>query len=531
MGLLRGSVTPDAIYRGPIAADKVYRGTVEVWSAYVAPTYDVWNTFDGGSDGADITIANSGGGSGTPVDLTSDTPPKYATADAQSGLSAACLQSGYSYLSWDITPTGVVSLRVWFRPTAVAGTDFQRIIALRLVDATITGFDYRSTGGIRLLQGTSGVSGTEIPLNIGAWNELVLAADLTTGAYTFAAYSAAGGELGSFTGTFSPPATSVDNFRLGGHTSSTNIGGPYNFDGMRLNYSDQVIPPEGPPPSSGKPDASNTGTSGVLTPSAGDFIADQEGAVIENLDITGIISVRVANLTIRNCRIRGDGAGSSGAGLINCAREAVTGTIIIEDCELAPDTPSIDWNGVVGHNFTARRNNIHSVVDGFGVWNLFAETSSAQVTIEDNYVHDAHCWTPDPNHGDNRTHNDGVQIHTGGGVTITGNNFDWTPGATSEPTLTQTYACLMLNGDGQMNPVTVSDNWLTGGTAIINGADTGPTYTLNITGNRFTNPDAGYFMLLATQHTCPGLPTSTGPDTNNGNVNDADDTPVTVTRQ
>jgi hypothetical protein len=50
------------------------------------------------------------------------------------------------------------------------------------------------------------------------------------------------------------------------------------------------------------PTAENTGPSGTLTPYSGNFTADTDGQIVENLDIDGKIFIKANNVTIRNCQ-------------------------------------------------------------------------------------------------------------------------------------------------------------------------------------------------------------------------------------
>lgn len=190
-----------------------------------------------------------------------------------------------------------------------------------------------------------------------------------------------------------------------------------------------------PPPVDGfalgttKPTAANTGIQPgvVLTTSNGDITVNTAGAVIENLDIFGKVIIQAANVTIRNCRIRG-GVATSNVGLVTCFSAACTGARI-EFCELRPDNPSVWWDGVIGHGYTAYRNHVYWTVDGFGAYLASGEGLDVGVQIQGNYVHDLSLISPDPNHSDNLTHSDGIQVQGGWSGQIVGNNIQgfWQP--------------------------------------------------------------------------------------------------------
>ncbi len=158
-----------------------------------------------------------------------------------------------------------------------------------------------------------------------------------------------------------------------------------------------------------------------LTVHNGDITITTPGTVIDSLDVRGFVIVKAANVTIRNSIIRGSGPGSYNTGLINATSAGVS-NLLIEDTTLVPSHPSVWIDGVLGHDFTARRVETYNVVDGFGVYNTTGP--NANVTIDSSWVHDLSYFSGDPNHSDNRTHNDCIQIQGGRYITITNNRLD-----------------------------------------------------------------------------------------------------------
>lgn len=79
---------------------------------------------------------------------------------------------------------------------------------------------------------------------------------------------------------------------------------------------------------SGFPDAASTGpvAGTVLAPFSGQFTTTASGQMVENLNITGIVSVRHTNVTVRNCVINSNdfygistqGAALTGMKILNC---------------------------------------------------------------------------------------------------------------------------------------------------------------------------------------------------------------------
>jgi hypothetical protein len=110
------------------------------------------------------------------------------------------------------------------------------------------------------------------------------------------------------------------------------------------------------------PDSATTGPTGTLTPSAALTVRDS-GALIQNLDISGGITIKAKNITIRNCRF--------GSLNISIYDSFYTG-IVVEDCKL-------DWAGV--RNFALRRCELSSASDDL------IRVGGVNVIIEDCYLH------------------------------------------------------------------------------------------------------------------------------------------------
>jgi hypothetical protein len=179
-----------------------------------------------------------------------------------------------------------------------------------------------------------------------------------------------------------------------------------------------------------QPSAATTGYNGdyaatkyaTLTPQSGDITISVAGTTLTGLDISGKVRVQAANVTISSCRIRGNNTQSTNAGLIDCTSAAAS-NVLIQDCLIVPDTPSVWWTGILGHDYTVRRSEVHNSVDGFGGYNTTNSNGPANVYVYGNYVHDLFYSGPDPNHSDNRTHNDCIQIQGNSLYRIVGNNF------------------------------------------------------------------------------------------------------------
>lgn len=151
----------------------------------------------------------------------------------------------------------------------------------------------------------------------------------------------------------------------------------------------------------GYPDETNTGVpAGTTLTNSGSLTITTNGAIVQNLNISGMISVRANNVTIRNCRIT-----SSDYYPISWDGGTYTG-LLVEDSEII----ATDYNvtaGISFSNYTARRVFVTGSADGF--------KADADVLIEDCYVTNLGIG-PD-------THNDGVQTTGGSNVTLRHNTF------------------------------------------------------------------------------------------------------------
>jgi hypothetical protein len=267
-----------------------------------------------------------------------------------------------------------------------------------------------------------------------------------------------------------------------------------------------------------QPDSTNTGVlPGVnLTPHSGNIVVNTPGTVVEYLDIQGFVQVNAANCIIRNCRIRGlnSSPGTQDTNLISCVGASVS-NLLIEDCTIAPDYPHWNWDsGITGHDFTARRNDIHHCTDGINVFYVGApQPYQSNVIIEQNYIHDLPWWSASTSGvvhpSDTQTHNDCIQHQGGLGTVIRGNTLSalnarqyghWVYTNGSEPyafaplhslpdggpyvpvpdrgapytEATGRYnwgslACLMVNDNvGPSYDLTITDNWFYGGNYALN---------------------------------------------------------------
>ncbi len=211
-----------------------------------------------------------------------------------------------------------------------------------------------------------------------------------------------------------------------------------------------------------RPGPHNTGVPAgtVLTPRSGVIRVEQDGAIIEDLDIEGAIHVLANNVTIRRVRLT-----SGDYYPIRYSDNDTTG-LVVEDSEII-GTSDDATAGVSFNNFTVRRANIHGAADGI--------KADANVLVEDSWIHDLRNG-PDQ-------HNDGVQSTGGKGVTLRNN---WISGASNAAVQT---------GDlgAATEDLTLECNWFGGGGWTLNIRGQGATVPKNtrIVNNVFAR-DHGY---------------------------------------
>jgi len=209
-----------------------------------------------------------------------------------------------------------------------------------------------------------------------------------------------------------------------------------------------------------KPGPDNTGVpEGIeLTPSGSITVSDA-GAVVENLDVTGSITVLADNVTIRNVRITSDDYypiryfDNDNRGLR------------VEDTEIIGLNGDVTSGIAFGH-YTALRVNVHGSADGL--------KADEDVLIQDSWIHDLSNGPTE--------HNDDVQSTGGKGVTILHSVLE---GASN--------AAVQTGDDGAATEdLTVRCSWLSGGGYTLNIRGSGTTVPRNtqIVDNRFGRDSA-----------------------------------------
>lgn len=259
---------------------------------------------------------------------------------------------------------------------------------------------------------------------------------------------------------------------------------PYRvYQGAWIGLPTPPLPPAPPPPGAVKPDATNTGYgTATLQNYAGDFTNLKAGDKVTRLAISGGVKVTVPNASFDQCRFAPTYTitGTSNRGVIDCNAGAASGfKVSNSEILLPPQGISTGWTGILGHDYTATACNVHDVVDAFGVYNVANKSSPANVLIDRCFGHDLLYISPDANHSDNHTHNDGLQIQGNGTVTVTGSTL-WSNTSPNSPTTspygknTTGQALTITPNVSNVPNVTVDGCWLDYG-----------SYTLHYINNTF----------------------------------------------
>jgi hypothetical protein len=252
-----------------------------------------------------------------------------------------------------------------------------------------------------------------------------------------------------------------------------------------------------------KPDATNTGVPpGVaLTTVAQDVVVTQDGTVIDAEDIQGFLTIKASHVTVMRSIVRGRATSATTA----IVRIDSGTDITIEDVEIAAATPSVDVDGFSAQNVVARRLNIHGGVDGAKV--------GSNTTLECSYIHDLVSFASDPNQGGGATHNDAIQILSGTGIHIVGNQL--------VAAMDQNSAIQITEDFGVVSDVHIESNWADGGGCTYNFSHKGQTSLgdLHTQGNRFGRNSF---------YNCPILKSTKTTLDSQGDVWDDDGTPVPI---
>ncbi|MCZ7525046.1 MAG: right-handed parallel beta-helix repeat-containing protein [Acidimicrobiia bacterium] len=171
----------------------------------------------------------------------------------------------------------------------------------------------------------------------------------------------------------------------------------------------------------------------LLQPS-GPLTISTPGAVIENVDVNGAITVHAPNVTIRNFRAS------------NIVQEGAGG-MVLEDGEVHGfNDPGFGGDGIVWADFTARRVDVHHVHDGF--------KAHGDVLIESTWVHDLNARRGPGAGAGGYSHNDCVQVSSGSNIVLRNSRFE----------RCGLNAAVFIDADqGPIDNVLVENNFIDGG--------------------------------------------------------------------
>lgn len=226
----------------------------------------------------------------------------------------------------------------------------------------------------------------------------------------------------------------------------------------------------------------------------GDLTITTPGTHIDGLDVRGFIRIKAPNVKITRTIVRGAKTTRSTA-LIQTLHPGV----VIEDVELNPSTPSVYIDGIKGHGFTARRVNIHRVVD-----TVLIHGDNSKIL--NSWLHDNAHFQSDPHQGGKPSHDDGVQLVNGHNTVISGNRIEGADNA----------AVMVAQDRGKISNLKITNNFLGGGGCTVNISEKGKGSIpgISIVGNRFGNARHHHCGVVAPQSTKVDLRDNTYEDDN-----------------
>lgn len=199
----------------------------------------------------------------------------------------------------------------------------------------------------------------------------------------------------------------------------------------------------------------------------GDLVVTTPGAVIQGLDVHGVVVVRADDVTIADTRVRGRAAPRTTA--LVAMSDGYRNLTVVRS-ELVPDEPSPYLYGVIGWGLTIDRVEIARVVDGVHI-------IGPDVTVRSSWIHDLVHYDSDPNQRGGPTHDDGIQVQTGSNLRILDNRIEggWN-------------AAVQVTQDrGPTGDLVIAGNYLDGGLCTVNIVEKsfGPLAGVTVSDNTF----------------------------------------------
>ena len=206
----------------------------------------------------------------------------------------------------------------------------------------------------------------------------------------------------------------------------------------------------------------------------GDLTVTTPGAVIDGLEIHGLLVINAPDVVIKNSRILGRSVDFS-AGLVSNVRSGQPFTI--QDSEIIAASPSPYLNGIFGSEFTALRVDISNVIDPIHV-------IGGNVEIRDSWLHDNAHYEKDPLWNGTPSHSDSLQIEAGKNITVVGNRMEHAHNAAIQITQNTSKA--------QLGDLRITDNYLDNGGCTVNIARTPAPISNFVVANNEFGPDRGF---------------------------------------
>jgi parallel beta-helix repeat protein len=183
-------------------------------------------------------------------------------------------------------------------------------------------------------------------------------------------------------------------------------------------------------------DDDNTGVAkGVNLKRSSGLTIRQEGAIIEDMDIDGMVSILAPNVTLRNVRISAEGW---------AALDIRASDVTVENCEIdGKNGPGIRGISINASRVNIRHCNIHNVEDGIYIG------ESSKISIENNYIHELRSNWDGPHFDGIATDGNVSDIEIRNNNVINDNN--------------QTSAIMISNYFGDAIRINIIENRLSGG--------------------------------------------------------------------
>jgi hypothetical protein len=247
------------------------------------------------------------------------------------------------------------------------------------------------------------------------------------------------------------------------------------------NYTtDGAAPTPIAPSAPGRPGSSNTGvpTGTNLRVHEGDLTITTPNTVIDAMEIRGFVFVRAPGVVIKRSLITGRPTSTDIALVM-----VQTGSVRIEDTEMYSKYPNAHIRGVIGHNFTLLRADVHTVIDQMVI-------TGDNVTVQDSWLHGNLHYASDPNYGGTPSHDDNAQISIGNNLKFIGNTMESTHNA----------SVMVTQDRGPVTNLQLVDNYIANGGCAINLAQKkfGPMHGFVIRDNVFARNQihAGCAMIV-----------------------------------